>query len=193
MVIKTEEGWLGADGKIYDCAHAAHESFVKKFDWPKPAISKRDHVEERRLRVFLSYAKEDKASVRELYNRLTGTNVDAWLDEVKLLPGQKWRYEVSKAIRATDAFVACLSKIAVSKVGFINSEFKEALEIAGEQPEGKILIIPLRLQQCEVPERFRDIQCVDYFDHKGFPFFMESLKALTEWLRQHGSKVALPA
>ena len=193
MVIKTEEGWLGADGKFYDCANAAHESFAEKFGWPKPAISERDHVEEHRLRVFLSYVKEDKAAVRELYNRLTDTNVDAWLDEVKLLPGQKWRYEVSKAIRETDAFVACLSKIAVSKVGFINREFKEALAFADEQPEGKIFIIPLRLQQCEVPERFRDIQWVDYFDQKGFPFLLESLKALAEWLRQHGSKVALPA
>ena len=30
MVIKTEEGWLGADGKYYDYASGAHESFARK-------------------------------------------------------------------------------------------------------------------------------------------------------------------
>jgi len=192
MVIKTDEGWRGADDKFYSSLSEARESIAEKFGWPKPIISPRDHVAERPLRVFLSHAMEDKLAVRELYNRLIDTNLDPWLDEVKLLPGQKWRYEISKAIRATDAFVACLSQVAVSKVGFINREFKEALEVADEQPEGKIFIIPLRLQQCAIPERFRDIQWVDYFDSKGFAFLVESLQALAGWLRQHGSKVALP-
>ena len=193
MVIKTEEGWLGADGKFYDGATAAKESFADKFGWPKPAVPHRDQIEERRLRVFLSYTKQDKLAVRGLYDRLKMANVDPWLDEEKLIPGQYWRPEVSKAIRSTDAFVACLSQAAVSKVGYINREIKEALEVADEQPEGKIFIIPLRLQECEVPERFRGIHRVDYFDSDGFAHLMKALQALAKWLQQHGSKAALPA
>jgi len=83
------------------------------------------------LRVFIAHASEDKTGVRELYKRFHGINVDLWLDEVKLLPGQKWRTEILTAIRATDALVACFSLVALSKVGYINREFKEALEVAG--------------------------------------------------------------
>jgi hypothetical protein len=193
MVIQTEEGWLGADGQYYTCSSGAHESFARKFGWPKPEISKRDRINERRLRVFLSHAKEDQPVVRELHDRLMRSNVDPWLDAVNILPGQKWRTAISKAIRATDAFVACLSPVAVSKVGYINHEFKEGLEIADQQPEGKVFVIPLKLQQCDVPERFRDTQWADYFHAEGFPLLLQSLIALAEWLREHGSKVSLPA
>jgi hypothetical protein len=196
MVIQDERGWLGADGKYHATAEGAHESFARRFArryrWPKPAVSRRDRAHERRLRVFLAHANEDKTRVRELYERLRSINVDPWLDEVNLIPGQKWRAEISKAIRGTDAFVACFSLIAVSKVGYINRELKDALEVADEQPEGKIFLIPLRLETVEVPERFREIQWVDYFDPTGFEFFKASLTALAEWLRRGGAQVALP-
>src|SRR6185437_619052 len=153
MVVLLEGGWLGVAGKLYATPQAAHNSFWEAFHWAyPPQISERDRQEERRLTVFLSYAKEDTAAIRELYHRLLERNTDPWLDEVKLLPGRKWRVEISKEIRKTDAFVACLSETAVSKVGYINREFKEALEIADLQPENKIFLIPLRLQECQVPQ-----------------------------------------
>lgn len=152
------------------------------YGW-KPA-AKRARVKKRQLRLFLAHAKEDKAIVREIFKRLSDLGFDPWLDEVKLLPGQTWRSEISKAIRNSDAFLACLSKTAVSKVGYLNREFKEALEVADEQPEGKIFIIPVRLEQCEVPDRFRDIQWVDYFKPSGFTLLLESLRALARWLGQ---------
>jgi hypothetical protein len=192
MVIQDESGWLGAEGKYYATAEDAHESFARRFHWSKPAVSQRDRGQERLLRVFLAHASEDKTAVRELYKRLRGVNVDPWLDEVNLLPGQKWRTEILTAIRTTDAFVACFSSVALSKVGYVNREFKEAFEVADEQPEGKIFLIPLRLQQIELPERFREIQWVDYFEQGGFELLKRSLSALTEWLRQAGAKIALP-
>jgi hypothetical protein len=191
MVIMTNEGWLGADGKYYGSATEAYESFAKRFGWPKPSVSAGDRVEARQLRIFLAHAKEDKPMVRDLRKRLSDAGVDVWLDEVKLLPGQKWRSEISKAIRNSDAFLACLSKIAVSKVGYVNYEFKEAMLKADEQPEGKIFVIPVRLEPCEVQERFSDIQWVDYFEPTGFGLLLKSLQALAGWLGQHGSKVIL--
>lgn len=192
MVIMDERGWLGADGEYFATAEDARASFAVKFRWPQPAISQKDRAQGRRLRVFLAHAKEDKPAVREMYERLRSIGTDPWLDEANLLPGQKWRAEISKAIRATDAFVACFSPVAVSKVGYINRELKEALEFADEQPEGKIFLIPLRLQKVKLPERFREIQWVDYFNPSGFEFLKKSLTALAEWLRAAGAKVALP-
>jgi hypothetical protein len=193
MVIMTDQGWLGADGQFHATASEAHESFARRFRWSTPAVSDRDRVEQRRLRVFLAHAKEDKAVVRQLYDQLARRSLDPWFDGAKLLPGHKWQPEISKAIRATDAFLACLSEVAVTKKGYIQREFKEALEVADLQPEGKIFIIPVKLAPCEVPDRFADTQWLDFFEPDGFDRLLMSLQELAEWLRGHGAKVVVPA
>src|SRR5262249_5317871 len=123
-------------------------------------------------------------------DRLRNVHVDPWLDAMNILPGQKWREEISEAIRSTDGFLACFSRVAVSKVGYINRELKEALEVADGQPEGKMFLVPVRLEKCELPQRLREIQWVDYFQKDGFDFLKKSLAALVEWLRKGGAKVA---
>ena len=125
-------------------------------------------------------------------NRLKERRVDPWLAEDNLLPGQEWHTEIRKAIRSTDAFVACLSRASVSKTGYVNREFKEGLEMAYEQPQGRIFLIPVKLEPCEVPDRFVDKQWADYSDPRGFTSLLESLRLLAEWLRQAGAKVSLP-
>src|SRR5206468_3458779 len=93
-----------------------------------------------------------------------------WLDEEDILPGQDWELEIPKAVRRADIVVVCLSQRAVSKSGYIHKEIKYALDIADQQPEGTIFIIPLRFQDCEVPERLKRWQWVNYFDdeEKGY-------------------------
>ena len=192
MVVKTEKGSRGANNKYYATAESAHRSFrdaAQQFKWPEPQISVSDRTQERLLRVFLAQAKEDKPSVRQLYERLRQSGVDPWLDEAKLIAGQKWRSEISNAIRATDVSVACLSQTAGSKIGYVNREFKEALELADEQPQGKIFLIPPKLQECEVPDRFREIHWVDYFKPDGFRSLMKALAVLAKWLQNSGSEV----
>jgi len=53
----------------------------------------------RPLKVFLCYAHSDKDAVKALYDRLTKDDVDAWLDNGKLLPGQDWELEIRKATK----------------------------------------------------------------------------------------------
>ena len=53
---------------------------------------------DRKLRVFICHALQDKPIVRELYQRLLAEGwIDPWLDEEKLLPGQDWDLEIEKA------------------------------------------------------------------------------------------------
>src|SRR3982074_3375817 len=98
------------------------------------------------LQVFLCHATEDKEVARELYFRLSHDGFDPWLDEKKLLGGQDWNLEIKKAERKSDIIVVCLSPRSVSKRGFVQKEIKDALDIADEQPEGSIFIIPLILE-----------------------------------------------
>lgn len=119
---------------------------------------------DRKLRVFLCHASQDKPVVRELYQRLNSTDwMDPWLDEEKLLPGQDWDMEIERAVESADAVIVCLSNRSITKEGYIQRELKFVLDIALEKPEGTIFIVPLRLDECELPRRLRSWQYVNYF------------------------------
>jgi hypothetical protein len=134
----------------------------------------------RSLRVFLCHASQDKPSVRKLYMQLKTSGIDPWLDEEKLIPGQNWRLEIPKAVRSSDVIVVCLSGNSISKEGFVQSEIKLALDIATEKPEGAIFLIPLKIEECEVPDSLRHLQWVNYFAYKGFERLLYALRARAE-------------
>jgi len=121
-----------------------------------------------RLRVFLCHASDDKPAVRNLYQRLKADGVEPWLDEEDLLPGQDWDLEISKAVRRSDMVIVCLSRAAVVKRGYVQKEIKQALDVADEQPEGTIFIIPLKLEECEAPGRLRRWQWVNLYEAGGY-------------------------
>jgi hypothetical protein len=119
---------------------------------------------DRKLRVFLCHASQDKPVVRELYQRLRAEGwIDPWLDTERLLPGQNWDLEIEKAAESADAIIVCLSNNSVSKEGYIQKEIRYALDIALEKPEGTIYIIPIRFDNCQVPRKIKVWQWVDFF------------------------------
>ena len=123
-------------------------------------------MSEPKLSVFLCHSSHDKSMVRELYRQLLNESwIDPWLDEEKLLPGQDWDFEIERAVEKANAVIICLSRNSVTKEGYIQRELKFVLDIALEKPEGTIFIIPLRLDDCELPRRLRSWQYVDYFPH----------------------------
>lgn len=105
------------------------------------------------LQIFLCHSSGDKDNVRQLYKQLSRDGFSPWLDEECLLPGQEWEFEIRKAVRNSKAVLVCLSHSSVTKEGFVQKEIRIALDAADEKPEGAIYIIPLRLEDCLVPER----------------------------------------
>jgi len=134
------------------------------------------------LRVFLCHSSGDKPAVRELYQCLCADGIDAWLDEEKLLPGQDWQLEIPKAVRASDVVIVCLSRGSITKAGYVQKEIKFALDVADEQPEGAIFLIPARLEECEVPERLSRWQWVNLHESKGYERLMRALRTRAEAL-----------
>jgi hypothetical protein len=134
----------------------------------------------RPIKVFLSYASQDKPLVRELSRRLVGEGwIDPWQDEKKLLPGQDWRVKIEEAVEEADVVIIVLSQNSVSKEGHVQKELRYAREIALEKPEDTIFLIPLRLEECEVPRGLRFYQWVDYFGERkndGYASLVESLQ-----------------
>jgi formylglycine-generating enzyme required for sulfatase activity len=144
--------------------------------------------EPRPLRVFLCHASQDKPAVRNLYSQLKSeTWIDPWLDEEKLLPGMDWEVEIFKAIREADIIIVCLSNESVAKEGYVQKEFKRALNFAEEKPEGTIYVIPLRLDDCKPPLKFQQWQWLDYFQSGANQKLLQSL-----YLRAGSLKILPP-
>jgi hypothetical protein len=114
------------------------------------------------LRIFLCYASEDEQRVRELYCRLAKISpFEPWMDRENLLPGQDWDREIRDALRDADVVLICLSRSSVAKEGYVQREIRRALDVAEEKLESSIFIIPVRLEDCDVPDRLRKWQWVD--------------------------------
>jgi hypothetical protein len=74
------------------------------------------------LRVFLSHSSGDKLAVHNLYHWLKAKGIDPWFNEEKLLPGQKWKLEIQKAVYSSDVVIVCLSAASINKAGFVREE-----------------------------------------------------------------------
>jgi len=135
-----------------------------------------------KLIPFLCYAKENKVIVREFSAKLKSEGwIDPWFDEEDILPGQVWQDSVTNGVRNSHAVIVFLSKVAVASEGFFHKELKLAIDTAKEKPEGTIFIIPIRLNDCDVPQMLSMYQYVDYFGseaHKAYVYssLIESLK-----------------
>ncbi|MFG6105330.1 SUMF1/EgtB/PvdO family nonheme iron enzyme [Leptothoe sp. EHU-05/26/07-4] len=136
------------------------------------------------IRIFLAHASEDKEAVTHLYQCLKARGFQPWLDKVDLLPGQNWRAEIPKAIEASDVFLACLSERSIKKQGYIQREFRMALNEMADRPPGQIFLIPVRLDDCQIPDlrqeeygiNLRDYQWLDLFQDGEFERLVKSIE-----------------
>jgi TIR domain len=136
------------------------------------------------IHVFLCHAAEDKTAVRSLYHRLKQDGFRPWLDEEELFPGQDWEYEVTKAVRASDVILVCISRRSTTKTGFVQRELRFALDLADERPEGTIFIIPCRLEECPIPTRLKVWHWVNLFEQMGYSRLTRSLELLSRQLEE---------
>ena len=130
----------------------------------------------RPLKVFLCHASTDKPKVRELYRYLKKRGIQPWFDEEDLVGGQDWQVEIPKALATSDAIIICLTKNSIDREGYIQKEIKFALDKALEMPEGRIFLIPVKFEECEVPFTLSRYQWVDLTVESGYAKMMKALK-----------------
>jgi WD40 repeat protein len=142
------------------------------------------------IRAFLCHSSGDKEAVRALYRRLREDDIEPWLDEEEILPGQDWEHEIAKAVRSADVVIVCLSNESVTKTGYVQKEIRVALDVGDQQPEGVIFIIPLKLEECDIPARLRRWHWVNYFEAHGYERLLRALRrrgnALTKFSHDSG-------
>ncbi len=141
------------------------------------------YEERKSVNIFISYASEDRLDAKIIYKHLSEVGFDPWIDVCKLVGGELWDRRVMKALNQADFFLACLSTESVKKRGYVQREFKRALELWETKLLDDIYVIPVKLDQCEVPADFRRFQWIDYEYGGGL---VEIVECITEGLRRLG-------
>jgi MinD-like ATPase involved in chromosome partitioning or flagellar assembly len=118
--------------------------------------------------VFISYAREDADQAQSLYDKLSDAGFMPWLDKKDLLPGQDWQSIIEERIQESDFVIVCLSKKSVIKKGMVQTEMVWALDVVQSLPEGRVYLIPVRFDDCEVPRRLSRLQWVDLFEDGNY-------------------------
>jgi len=126
--------------------------------------------------VFISYARDDEVVVRQLYQSLTDAGFRAWLDKENLLGGEHWTTVIEEQIENSDFVLVCLSHQSVAKKGYVQKEMRKTLEVVELQPEGKVYLIPVRLDACEIPRSMSRFNCIDLFEQTGFARLEQSIR-----------------
>lgn len=145
----------------------------------EPKILLTNEAGKKALKVFLCHANEDKPQVRNLYRKLIEVGINPWFDEENLLPGMEWKSTIIDSISTADVFIVCLSTNSIQKTGFVQKEIRESLEIAELQPDGKIFILPIRFDNCEVPSKLTKYQYLDFFNENAFPKLITTLNYIS--------------
>ena len=108
--------------------------------------------------IFLCYAREDKKQVDKIYLSLKKEGLNPWMDKPPepyqldgIQPGSRWETKIQSIIDRAAIFLAILSPTSVSKRGFVQKEYRLALEKMNEIPDGDIFLIPVLLEECEPP------------------------------------------
>lgn len=122
-------------------------------------------------KIFLCHAKEDSNRIKQLYLALRDRGLDPWYDKEKLLVGDDWEYEIIQAIEQSDFFAIFISKVSSKKTGFIQKEIRTAVREYQKRPQGTTFLLPIRLEDCEVPyikleenKKLADLHWADVFE-----------------------------
>jgi len=129
--------------------------------------------------AFFSYSREDSEFVLHVARDLKAAGANVWLDQMDIVPGQRWDEAIERALAGCPRMLVVLSPTSVRSTNVMD-EVSFALE------EGKT-VIPILYRDCAIPFRLRRVQYIDLrhdYDH--------GLAELLRLLAEQPSTVASP-
>ena len=117
-------------------------------------------------RIFLSYVREDAARVTEVYRALESREFAPWIDQRSLTPGELWEASIGAALQESDCFLVFLSAAAIaelSREGVFRREVDTAIQIQEERGARSRFIVPVRIDELDLPEILARFQWYDLF------------------------------
>jgi len=122
-------------------------------------------------KAFVSYASEDRDTfVTGFATKLLENGVEAWYDRWEIEPGDSLVDEIFPAIGEADAVIIILSRNSVKKLkqqSWIRAEHTVSI---AKRVVGKLKVIPVVIDDCEIPDSLEGITYVkirDVEDYSG--------------------------
>ncbi|HEY8606310.1 MAG TPA: TIR domain-containing protein [Noviherbaspirillum sp.] len=115
--------------------------------------------------IFLSYGSPDFSRAKTLYDRLRARGLNVWFDKQELLPGQRWDFEIKRALRQSDIVLFLISNTSLERRGYVQREMKLAISHLEEKLPGDIYAIPILLDNgVKLEPPLSDIQYISAED-----------------------------
>lgn len=134
-------------------------------------ISSKAHTGE--IKVFLSYAKEDGVVAEKIFLGLQRRGLKIWKDDKSLRVGDVFDNKITHAIKESDFAIILLSSKSVSKIGYIQKELRQILEMSQFRPHSTAFVLPIKLDDCQVPLEIADFNWIEFNDDEEL--FMDRL------------------
>jgi len=128
---------------------------------------------EKQRKTFLSYSRVNQDFAVQLAKELKSEGFDVWLDTLDIPLGARWDREVEKALRQSEIFMIILTPESVDS--------ENVLDEIGYAIDTSKRILPILLENCEVPLRLRRLQYVNFTD-KSFEEGVSAAKGLLRGL-----------
>ncbi|CAM3400685.1 toll/interleukin-1 receptor domain-containing protein [Aequorivita lipolytica] len=144
--------------------------------------------------IFFSYSRDDSEFVLKLAKDLRVAGATIWLDQLDIKPGSRWDSSIEKALQESSTLLVILSCSSV-KSNNVLDEVSYALE------EHKN-VVPVLLEDCEIPFRLRRLQYADFSGNRetGLKTLVDALqlekevaKKLVEREEEHLKSSPTPA
>jgi hypothetical protein len=148
------------------------------------ARSSIDGVERPRLKVFLSHNSADKPLARRLAHDLQTANVDVWLDQWQIGVGDAFEQCIEQGLAQADFVIVLLTRGSVASE-WVNREWRD--KIAREAATRRIVVLPVRAENCELPDFLAQRSHADISGGS----YLSGFRYLLELLRQHGDNPAI--
>jgi TIR domain-containing protein/WD40 domain-containing protein len=130
--------------------------------------------------TFISYSRKDKEFALKFARELKSAGYLVWLDQLDIPTGARWDDAVEMALRECEIFLIILTTASISSEN-VKDEIGYAID------HGK-RIVPVLLEECEIPLRLRRFQYVDFSEMK----LGEGLKRVEQLLENFLSDQPIP-
>ncbi|MGH9840567.1 MAG: TIR domain-containing protein [Blastocatellia bacterium] len=126
--------------------------------------------------IFFNYAVQDKGRVAALYSKLADEGFTLWMDVKNLLPGEVREFSIGKALQDASFVLIFLSANYVNYRGHWHSVKKNAVELFENTLRDDIYLIPVLLEDCDVPEDLQKFQPAKIYEEGEWEKLVQAIR-----------------
>jgi len=118
-------------------------------------------------RVFISHSSKDQPLAKKIAIDLREAGIDVWLDEWEIVVGQPISQKIQEGLKDCHFVAVILTQNSISS-GWVEKEWQS--RIGEEAEKKKVVILPLRADNCEIPFLLRDKKYADFTNNYDTAF-----------------------